>query len=133
MDSDLERGGNESDMGVERLGPSVTPGENNTGWRSTVSASAKLLLRGVRDSVDAFGPLKSTYRGRSLFHFGKLRGEALLPVRCPQPSSVPQCTKANQRAIESLAPQMDALAGRLCRPVAVGDTEEQERRRRLEQ
>ena len=63
MDSDLEREGNESDMDVESLGPSVAPDENNTGWRSTVSASAKLLLRGVRDSADAFGPLKSIAGG----------------------------------------------------------------------
>ena len=63
MDSDLERGGNESDMDVESLRPSVSPDENNTGWRSSVSASAKLLLRGVRDLADAFGPLKSITGG----------------------------------------------------------------------
>ena len=63
MDSDLEREGNESDMDVEDLGPSVAPDENNSGWRSTVSASAKLLLRGVRDSADALGPLKSIAGG----------------------------------------------------------------------
>ena len=62
MDSELEREGNESDVEVERLGPSVVPDENKSDW-STVSASAKLLLHGVRNSADAFGPLKSIAAG----------------------------------------------------------------------
>ena len=33
--------------------------EKKSGWKATAFASAKLLLRGVRDSADAFGPLKS--------------------------------------------------------------------------
>jgi hypothetical protein len=32
-------------------------------WKSTASATAKLLLHGVRDSSDAFGPLKSVASG----------------------------------------------------------------------
>ena len=48
-------------------------------------------------------------------------------------SSVPQRSKANKRAIELLAPRIDALAERLCRPVPEGDIEERERRTRLEQ
>jgi len=32
-------------------------------WKSTASATAKLLLRGVNDSADAFGPLKSVAGG----------------------------------------------------------------------
>ena len=32
-------------------------------WKSTAFATAKLLLRGVRDSADAFGPLKSVVGG----------------------------------------------------------------------
>ena len=32
-------------------------------WKSTTFATAKLLLRGVRDSADAFGPLKSVVGG----------------------------------------------------------------------
>ena len=63
MDNDLEREGNESDIDVESLGPSVAPDENKSDWRPTVSASAKLLLRGVRDSADAFRPLKSIAGG----------------------------------------------------------------------
>ena len=37
--------------------------ENESDWKSTASSSAKLLLRGVRDSADAFGPLKSVAGG----------------------------------------------------------------------
>ena len=32
--------------------------ENKLDWKSTASATAKLLLRGVRGSAGAFGPLK---------------------------------------------------------------------------
>lgn len=32
-------------------------------WRSTASATAKLFLHGVRESADAFGPLKSVVGG----------------------------------------------------------------------
>ena len=56
MDNDIE-----SNMDVESHGPRVD--ENKSDWTSTVSASAKLLLRGVRDSADVFGPLKSVAGG----------------------------------------------------------------------
>ena len=62
-DSDREGEGNESNMDVERHMSGVAPDENRSDWKSTVSASAKLLLRGVRDSADAFGPLKSIAGG----------------------------------------------------------------------
>ena len=44
-------------------GPSAAVDENKLNWKSTVSAAAKLLLRGVKDSADAFGPLKSVAGG----------------------------------------------------------------------
>ena len=54
---DREEGGlNAEDKGVQ---PSATADENKSDWKSTASASAKLVLRGVRDSADAFAPLKS--------------------------------------------------------------------------
>ena len=62
-DGDREGGGNQSNMEVGSPGPSVAPDENVSNWKSTVSASAKLLLRGVRDSADALGPLKSIAGG----------------------------------------------------------------------
>ena len=48
---------NESD------GQSAATNENKSNWRSTMSATAKLLLRGVNESADAFGPLKSVAGG----------------------------------------------------------------------
>ena len=131
VDSDREPEGNESDMEVESPGLSVSLDEHKSSRKSTVSASAKLLLRGVRDSADFFGPLKSIAGGLC---FILENGEVSSPfISCPQCSSVPQRTKANQRAIESLAPQIDTLAERLCKPVPVGDIQERERRNRLEQ
>jgi len=43
--------------------PSTAADENKSNRKSTTSAAAKLLLRGVRDSADAFGPLKSVAGG----------------------------------------------------------------------
>ena len=47
------------DEGIE---PS-TADEKKPSWKSNAFAVAKLLLRGVRDSADAFGPLKSVAGG----------------------------------------------------------------------
>ena len=43
--------------------PSAATNENKSNWKSTAFATAKLLLRGVRDAADAFGPLKSVAGG----------------------------------------------------------------------
>jgi len=45
---------------------------------------------------------------------------------------MPQRTKANRQAIESLAPKVKTLAERLCESVPEGDVKEGERRKRLE-
>ena len=37
--------------------------EKKPSWKSNALAAAKLLLRGVNDSADAFGPLKSVAGG----------------------------------------------------------------------
>ena len=47
----------------EGAGPNAAAKENERDWKSAASAAAKLLLRGVRDSADAFGPLKSAAGG----------------------------------------------------------------------
>ena len=60
---DREREGNEPNAGEENIGPSAAADENKSDWKTTASASAKLLLRGVRDSADAFPPLKSIAGG----------------------------------------------------------------------
>ena len=47
----------------ENAEPSAISNEKKSSWKSTAFATAKLLLRGVRDSADAFGPLKSVAGG----------------------------------------------------------------------
>jgi len=47
----------------ESVEPSAAADKSKSNWKSTASATAKLLLRGVRDSADAFGPLKSVAGG----------------------------------------------------------------------
>ena len=47
----------------ENTEPSAVADEKKSSLKSTAFATAKLLLRGVRDSADAFGPLKSVAGG----------------------------------------------------------------------
>ena len=58
--SDREQEESESGAGGVSVEPRTA---NKSGWKSTASSSAKLLLRGVRDSADAFAPLKSVAGG----------------------------------------------------------------------
>ena len=128
--SDREQGEDESVVDDESVEPSAAEDENKSGWKSTASSSARLLLRGVRDSADAFGPLKSVAGGLC---FILENCEVGLPSICyPQRSPVPQRTKANKQKIESLAPRVKALADRICESVAESDVKERERRKRLE-
>ena len=55
--------GNRSNADNKGVESSAAQNENRSDWKSTASASAKLLLRGVRDSADAFPPLKSVAGG----------------------------------------------------------------------
>ena len=119
----------ESESGADSEGVE-SRAANKSGWKSTVSSSAKLLLRGVKDSADAFGPLKSVAGGLCfILENCEVR---LLPHLLPQHSPVPQRTKENKQKIESLAPRVKALADQLCEPVAESDVKERERRKRLE-
>ena len=47
----------------ENAEPSTVSNEKKSSWKSIAFATAKLLLCGVRDSADAFGPLKSVAGG----------------------------------------------------------------------
>ena len=49
--------------GNGNVGARAAADEGRPGWKSTASSSAKLVLRAVRDSADAFGPLKSVAGG----------------------------------------------------------------------
>ena len=58
-----EREGDGLGTESESPGASAVIIENRPGWKPTASSSAKLVLRAVRDSADAFGPLKSVAGG----------------------------------------------------------------------
>ena len=60
---DLERVGDEPGADDESVGTGAAEEESESDWTTTASASAKLLLRGVSSSSDAFGPLKSVAGG----------------------------------------------------------------------
>ena len=47
----------------QTVGPSATADKNEPNWKSTASATAKLILRTVNESSDAFPPLKSVVGG----------------------------------------------------------------------
>ena len=55
--------GHGPDADDNSVGPSAATDKNKPDWKSAASASTKLLLRGVRDSADAFPPLKSVAGG----------------------------------------------------------------------
>jgi len=105
--------------------------EKKSNWKSTASTTAKLLLYGVRDSADAFGPLKSV-AGGLCFILENCEVRPSSPARHPQCLRVPQRTKANEQAIESLAPRVKALSVLLCTAVSEGDAKEESRRKKLE-
>ena len=126
---DREREGDERNSDDESIGPSAAADESESGWKTTATASAKLVLRGVSSSSDAFGPLKSVAGGLC---FILENCEVWLPSVCyPRRSPVPQRTKANKQGIESLAPKVKTLNEMLCKPVPKSDSKERERRRRL--
>ena len=109
--------------------PSATMNECKSSWKSTAFASAKLLLRGVRDTADAFGPLKSVAGGLCFIlencevRLSPAMLSRLLPVR--------QRMKGNEQTIESLAHRVKALAESLHSPISEGDVKEQRRRKTL--
>ena len=115
----------------ENTEPDAAANEEKPSWKSTAYATAKLPLCGVRDSADAFGPLKSVTGGLCFV----LENCEVQPPSHPssQLSQESQRTKANAQIIESLAPRVKALAETLCAPVSEGDVKELRRRKKLEQ
>ena len=63
--------------------------ENSSDWKSTVSATAKLVLCTVRDSADAFPPLKSVAGGLCFI----LENYEVRSTSCPSPR--PQCSRSS--------------------------------------
>ena len=116
-------------------GESAKPGpaasDDKSDWGSTAVATAKLLLRGVKDSADAFGPLKSV-AGGLCFVLENCEVRSSAPIRHQRYLQIYQRTKANTQTIESLAPRVKVLAELLCGPAPEGDVHEEARRKGLE-
>ena len=110
---------------------SAAADDDKLDWKSTASATAKLLLRWAKDSADAFGPLKSV-TGSLCFILENFEVCPLYTnfLQCLQ---LPQQTKANKQAIESLAYRIEESAGTLHAPIHWGDIREESRRNALEQ
>ena len=108
-----------------------TEDENKPDWKSTASATAKLFLRGVRDAADAFPPLKSV-AGGLCFILDNCEVCSSAHMCYSQRLRVFQRAKANEQAIESLAPRVKALSASLCISISEDDFKEQERRKKLE-
>ena len=62
-----EQEGDGANVNNETVEQAAAVDDNGSDWKATVSASAKFLLCGVRDSADAFGPLKSVAGGLCFF------------------------------------------------------------------
>ena len=97
---------------------------------STPSATVK-LLRGARDSLNGFGPLKSLARGLCLI---LENCKVWLPSRrfnlqCLQPF---QQTEVDEQAIELLAPRIKVLSESLGAPILLGDVNEKGREIKLD-
>ena len=99
--------------------------------KSTASATAKLLLCTVRDSADAFPPLKSVAGGLCsilenlevwlIFHKYHPHGAHGHHKRA----------QGNKQTVEWLAPRVKLLAELLCAPVSEDDAQEDSRRKEL--
>jgi len=50
-------------LGSGKSEPNTTDGNKFKQWKSVASATAKLFLRGAKESADAFPPLKSVVGG----------------------------------------------------------------------
>jgi len=78
-------------------------------------------------------PSTQVCRRRSLFYPGKYDVRPYFPTHHSLSLQLPQQTKANEQAIESLAQRFNTLSASLCTPVPEGDVKEESRRKELEQ
>ena len=105
-------------------------GESGSNWKSTAYATTKLVINLLKESADAFPPLKSAVGGLS----------AILDhrdVRFIFHTTHPRCSRLSQKivdcrkTIESLVPRVEGLAKSLCTPVPEGEVKEEGRREAL--
>ena len=104
--------------------------DSEPGSKSTLSVVAN-LLRGVRDSVNAFIPLKSI-AGHLCFILEKSQVCPPSCTFCPQCLWSFQQTEAYGQAMELLAPQVKMLSESLHAPIHPGDVNEKQRGENLE-
>ena len=121
---------NADDSGVPDHIQGPLTNEKKLEWRSTASVTAKLLLSGISDSADASDLLKSV-AGNLCFILENREVWPSSPIRYPQSLLASQRMKANEQAIESLAPRINAVSALLRTPASGGDVREQLRRREL--
>jgi len=119
----------QEDLGSNESEPNAAE-KSKSNWKSTASATAKLLLRGVKESADAFPPLKSV-TGGLCFILESYEVRPYFPTHHSRSLQVFQQTKANEHALESLAHGVNALFASLCTPVSEGDVKEELRRKEL--
>ena len=105
--------------------------ENKSNWKSTAYATTKLAINLVKESSDAFPPLKSVAGGLSaiLSHCEVWTTSCTLPD--PRYLQSSQQTMACRQTIEALIPRVNMLAESLSGPVPRGDVKEEERRKTL--
>lgn len=101
-------------------------------WKSVASVTAKLFLRGAKESADVFPPLKSVVGGLC-FIVDNFEVCQLYHIYYPQHLWALQQTNANNQAVKSLAPRVTALFASLCQPVHEGYVKEEQRRKELQQ
>ena len=130
IDSSAIPGCSQQNFSIGEGEPGVASG-NKLGWRLTASATAKSFLRTVKESSNAYPPLKSVAEG--LYFILNNCG-----VRHPSHTSNLQCswllqrTEVNEQAVESLAPWIKTLSESLCQPIPPGDVNEEDREEKLE-
>ena len=104
--------------------------KNGSNFISLASSTAKLLLRGVNETADTFPPLKSV-TGSLCYILDNCEVWSSSCIHCARRLQVPQRTRANKQAIESLAPRVKALVESLRAPVPEGDINIKEKSRRM--
>ena len=112
--------------------PNVTDEKKFELWKSSATATAKLFLRAVKESADAFPPLKSVVGGLC-FILDNYEVQYSLSMHNHCVHKCPQQTRANKQAIESLVPRIKGLSASLCKVVPEGNGREEMRRKELEQ
>jgi len=106
--------------------------QGGSNLKSLASSTAKIFLRGVKESADAFPPLKSV-AGGLCYILDNYEVRPSSSIHYGQRLQVPQQTKANTQTVESLAPRVKALSASLCASISENDFKERGRRKRLEQ